>query len=972
MKNIRVYTASLLRASFVVRFFCVIALILCANIPLGALASGTSNGITGPDNAAFRAGLWWDPGRSGSGWEINQSGDSIFTIWYTYNSNGEPVWYTSNGQLSEGRYQGDLLSFSWNYSNQKVNDPTIAGSVSIHFLNPQLAEIDWRLGEQQGGRTVRPFIYSANPTLSDYSGSWFDPGESGYGMTIQTQGDLTYGVLYYYDKAGKPIWSGGTNAEGGESLSMRSFYGSCPWCEYAPSVYVRAGELTPGFHSETRLSLELVFPDADPFWTKPQAQHVMISNPPSGRSHPAAMARISSDEALKYYFRAGYLKGNGHDYSFMCPPPIVSPAPPPVAAPSDEVISSTNVQVEGVDEADVVKATGEYLYSLDLSKHEMVLSPDPSTVMQSITRYRISDDGDIPVGDGSYPVSLPLASDNYNYVRSQGLYHYEPVSDPESESEPGSSKIIYLASQVAGGCFVAANASTSIRAFDSGADDDFVVDTQLEIDGELIASRQIGDRLFVATSFKPDVLALAKMALGPEAVNEFRSTPDEIEALFNLLEPDQLFPAVSYPDGSRKRLVATEDVMMPMLPIYGVEPVMTTLSMFDLNDLSIPPVSIAVMGRTNGMYATPANVYFASSHTGYGINQQGEVVRMGYSDTDIHKIAISKNSFDYRGSGTVEGTLGFEPERLAFRMSEYQDHLRVISSDNWQARWGEFGDHRLTILKESEGSKLLLNTVSVLPNEQRPAPIGKPNENIHGVRFQGERGYVVTFVRVDPLYALDLSNPADPLILGELEMTGFSDYLHPIGDNLLIGVGMQAVTLPDNGGTRFQGVQVGLFDVSAPAAPVLLNLYEIGHRGTRTSVLDTHRAFTALPGDPDTGRPMRFIIPVSEHGPEDGILDPDPAYWYPWKSTGIVMFEVDEQTGELSTLEQTGRANLASTETVDPDFSYFYQDPREDYSRSVIYGDQVFHYFRGGLFMTQWSGSNFTPAENCPLCSPGG
>ena len=656
----------------------------------------------------------------------------------------------------------------------------------------------------------------------------------------------------------------------------------------------------------------------------------------------------------------------------MCPPPIVSLAPPPVAQPDGEVLSSTNVQVEGVDEADVVKATGEYLYSLDLSKNEIVLSPDASAAKQSITRYRISADGDIPVGDGSYPVSLPLASDSYNYVRSQGLYHYEMEPDPESGSKPGSSKLIYLASQVEGGCFGVANASTSIRAFDSGADDDFVVDSQLEIDGELIASRQIGDRLFIATTFKPDILALAEMALGPEAVSEFRSTPAEIEALFDLLKADQVFPAISYPDGSRQRLVDTEDVMMPMLPLFSVTPVMTTLSMFDLNDLSLPPVSIAVMGKTNGMYATSENIYFASSHTGYGINQQGEVVRMGYSDTDIHKIAISKGSFDYRGSGTIEGSLGFDSERLAFRMSEYQDHLRVVSSDNWQGRWGEFGDHRLTILKESEDNKLLLETVSVLPNEQRPEPIGKPNESIHGVRFQGERGYVVTFVRVDPLYALDLSKPTDPRILGELVIEGFSDYLHPVGNNLLIGIGMQAVTLPDNGGTRFQGVQVGLFDVSAPAAPVLLNLHEIGQRGTTTSVLDTHRAFTAVPGDPVTGKPMRFIIPVSEHAPADGILDPDPAHWYPWKSTGIVMFEVDEKTDELSMLEQTGRANLASTETVEPESAFFYQNPQEDHSRSVIYGDQVFHYFRGGLFMTQWSGSEFTPAENCPLCSPGG
>ncbi len=964
MKKIQVLPGSFLRAACSVRILPVILLILATATSLQLHAS-TSNGITGPANAAFRAGLWWDPAQSGSGWEINQSGDSFYGIWYTYNSDGDPVWYTTNGPLSDGNYQGDLLSFSWDYNNQKVNTHTIAGSVSIDFLNPQLAEIQWQLGEQQSQHTLRPFIFAANPSMSDHSGSWFDYRNSGYGMTIQSQGDLTYAVLYYYDKAGNPKWSAGINAPESQNLSMLSFTGSCPWCEYEPSKHAPAGELVPDFHSETRLSLEMVFPDAAPFWTKSQAQHAMISNPPSGRSHPAAMARISSEDALAYYFKTGYLMGNGHNYSIMCLPPIVSPAPAPAIPGSGEVLSSTNVQVDGVDEADVVKATTEYLYSLDTPTSSIGPYGNDSITEQSITRYRISDNGDIPVGDGSYPISLPASTESYGFMRSQGLYHYE------AKSEPVSSKLIYLASQVDGGCYVPANASTSIRAFDAGADDDFVVDSQLEIDGELIASRQIGDRLFIATAFRPDLLALAKIALNPEAASEFRSTQADIEALFDLLEPDQLFPAINYPDGSRERLVATENVMMPLLPLYGVTPVITTLSMFDIKDLSLPPVSIAVMGRTNGMYATPENVYFASSHTGYGINEMGEIVKVGYSDTDIHKIAISTDSLDYRGSGTVEGSLGSDPERIAFRMSEYQGHLRVVSSGGWQSRWGDFGDHRLTILKESEGNKLLLGTVSVLPNERHPEPIGKPDEQIYGVRFHGERAYVVTFVKVDPLYSLDLSDPTDPRILGELQIEGFSDYLHPVGDNLLIGIGKQAKTSPDSGTTWFQGVQVGLFDVSAPSDPVLLNLQEIGYRGTSTAVLDTHHAFTSVPGDPDAGIPMRFIIPISEHAPPDGIVQPELNYRYPWKSTGIMMFEVDESMAEISPLELTGRADLASAQTTDPDHADFYKYPQGDYSRSVIYGDQVFHYFRGGLFMTNWSGDDFIPADNCPLCVPG-
>ena len=118
-----------------------IPLLLAYALPVMALTPATSNGITGPSNAVFRAGLWWDPALSGSGWEINQSGDAVFGIWYTYDEGGDPVWYTTSGPLSEGHYAGDLLVFSWDYDSQTVNPPAIAGHVSIDFLNPQLAEI---------------------------------------------------------------------------------------------------------------------------------------------------------------------------------------------------------------------------------------------------------------------------------------------------------------------------------------------------------------------------------------------------------------------------------------------------------------------------------------------------------------------------------------------------------------------------------------------------------------------------------------------------------------------------------------------------------------------------------------------------------------------------------------------------------------------------------------------------------------
>ena len=937
------------------------------------MAAGTSNGITGPANAEFRPGMWWDRDLSGSGWEINRAGDIVFGIWYTYDANGKPTWYTTSGSLLDGRFEHDLLSFTWDYDKNHVNKPTIAGKVRIDFLHPQLAEISWQLGENQDRHTVRPFIFATSPTLSDYSGSFYDPGESGYGISIQTQADMTYAVIYYYDEKGEPIWSAGVGREGSKTLPMLDFNGACPWCEYTSPKNSPAGEVVLNFLSESAMSVDMTFPEAVPFWTKTQAQHRMLSGLPSGRPHPAALATIASKEALSHYYKAGFLAGNGsYDNSWFCPPPypypIVSPAPPQAPPPSSEAISATNVQVQGVDEADVIKATTEVIYSLDYPLGDIPFSDETSTYEQSVTRYRISANGEAPFSDGNFPISVSgvLESSDRAYLQSQGLYHYT-ADNAEAQ------KLVYLASQHEGGCLQPSAITTFIYAFDTGTDTDLIADNQLQIDGELIASRTIGNHLFVAVTHKPNLFTLAVEAFGVEAAQAMTSGQDDIEALFNAIEPELLFPAITYSDGSQRQLVAPENILMPPLPLSFIEPVLSTLIMFDLNDLKAEPESVAIMGRIDGMYASHNSVYFASSRNEYVLDETGSVTRSGFRNTDIHKLAITEDKLEYRGSGSVEGYLDHDRERLAFRMSEYQDQLRVVSSSiSWRERWGDLGRHRLTILGEAGGDKLLLEAISVLPNARRPENIGKPGEDIHAVRFQGKRAYVVTFEQIDPLYMLDLSQAEDPRVLGELEINGFSDYLHPIGDDLLIGIGMQVVPSgSESGGFWLQGVQVGLFDVSSPTAPVLLDLEEIGYRGTSTSVLNTHRALTSLPGDSASGKPMRFIIPVIEHKPANGIIIPDPSYYYPWNSTGIRMFEVSEKTDGLSTLKLVGSADVSNKDITEQDFVQFYEYGNEYYSRSVIYADQVFHYFRGGLFTTGWSGTDLMPADNCPLCKPG-
>jgi uncharacterized secreted protein with C-terminal beta-propeller domain len=111
--------------------------------------------------------------------------------------------------------------------------------------------------------------------------------------------------------------------------------------------------------------------------------------------------------------------------------------------------------------------------------------------------------------------------------------------------------------------------------------------------------------------------------------------------------------------------------------------------------------------------------------------------------------------------------------------------------------------------------------VGELPNAARPQPLGKPGEHLYASRFIGARGYLVTYRLTDPLYVLDLSDPGDPKMAGELHVEGYSDYLFPVSDTLLLGVGKDAVVDGGAGDGRFawyQGVKVSLIDVSEPAS----------------------------------------------------------------------------------------------------------------------------------------------------------
>lgn len=260
----------------------------------------------------------------------------------------------------------------------------------------------------------------------------------------------------------------------------------------------------------------------------------------------------------------------------------------------------------------------------------------------------------------------------------------------------------------------------------------------------------------------------------------------------------------------------------------------------------------SVLSDAHEVYASPDNLYVATA--AWPEDAEGDPSGwVAPQATQLHQFDITdRRRAVYVASGVVSGHL-IRPflwgggSRLAqWALSEHDGHLRVANTTG------------------APGASAAVSSVTVLRRDGRVlAPVGVvaglgEGERIYAVRFMGTRGYVVTYREVDPLYVVDLTNPAAPELLGELKVPGFSAYLHPIAADLLLGVGQEDA----NQDGFVEGLQVSLFDVSDPRAPTQVHRLSLGERGTRSDVEWDHRAFMWWPD------PGRAVLPVTDWNPD--------------------------------------------------------------------------------------------------------
>jgi hypothetical protein len=289
--------------------------------------------------------------------------------------------------------------------------------------------------------------------------------------------------------------------------------------------------------------------------------------------------------------------------------------------------------------------------------------------------------------------------------------------------------------------------------------------------------------------------------------------------------------------GRKRSLVQCRHVRRPQA--FSGLGLLTVLTI-DLAKGLEPVHSVAVMTDGRIVYASPESLYVATERWLDRPDPDTPTEEKSGVTTAIHKFDISSPArTQYRGSGRVSGYLLSQ-----WSLSEHRGVLRVVSTES-PAWWGGAGDESqsfLTTLRERGGS---------LAQSGRIGGLGR-GERVYAVRFIGDVGYVVTFRQVDPLYTVDLAVPERPRVLGELKIPGYSAYLHPVGEDLLLGVGQDV----DEEG-RALGTQLSLFDVSDLRRPTRLHKASLGQGWSEAE--SDHHAFLFWP------RTGLVVLPFEQH-----------------------------------------------------------------------------------------------------------
>lgn len=480
-----------------------------------------------------------------------------------------------------------------------------------------------------------------------------------------------------------------------------------------------------------------------------------------------------------------------------------APSTPSALGGSGSNFSTTNNQEAGVDEPDLTKTDGRVLVSLQR---------DSDTL-------HVADVGSNPSLAGSLGLSGQVEATGLFLVGNDAVVLGDAVSSPSSGGTPPSPPQPLPAPPVSSGGASGAVASGPAQdvvpiGVQTGTTEVVVVDLSdpahptlarsFSLQGAEIDARLVGGTVEVVVSSAPHLPFVAPADASPGAVASATATNRNLVLTSSAAE---WLPSVkSEPSG--KTTVAPCSSAMHTVTTSGVD----TIGVVPIDPSSDQPGSeVTVVGDATTVYASTSSLYVAFTTPSGPVAEPMQSGSSPADDTVIDKFDLSNPTApSYVGSGDVPGSLIGQ-----YAMSEYQRDLRVATTvGSATPPPGEgtapttLSDNRVTVLADQGGTLTPVGSVTGLG----------AGEKIYAVRFEGPLAYVVTFKQTDPLYVVDLHDPTSPKTAGQLPLTGYSSFLQPVGDGLLLGVGQNV-----NSNLHQDGLQVSLFDASDPSNPTLVS-----------------------------------------------------------------------------------------------------------------------------------------------------
>lgn len=394
-------------------------------------------------------------------------------------------------------------------------------------------------------------------------------------------------------------------------------------------------------------------------------------------------------------------------------------------------------------------------------------------------------------------------------------------------------------------------------------------------DGSYISSRLIGDELVLLSNYYVDIT-------------------QDVETVKETCVPENSC------DGEEFSRVSVNDICIMEEVNDTSYLVASVLDTDDENTLKTE----AVLGAGQNVYCTTETLYATSTEYDTSDARKTEIFDLSSTEkTQIYKFDIRDYDIKYLKNASVDGSALNQ-----FSMDEYNGYLRIATTSG---NWGENLVNQVYVLDSN------LETVGLLKDVAK-------GERIKSVRFTGDTAYVVTFIQTDPLFVIDLTDVKAPKILGELKIPGYSAYLHPVGDGLVMGVGVDG----DESGTN-GGMKVSLFDVSDPTNPVECGKFTMsGYESDNKQVYvdsDAYYDHKALCWDEEN---KIMYIPYSKNEHQWAYSDEEN---YNKTTAGIVALKVNETE---KTLKVAGEYIANSTDSALPD----------EFSRATYINDVIFGY----------------------------